>query len=1237
MPGTFQRQPMKVKMKIEEPATMEVAAPQQTTSPPMSPHRHQSALPEDLQSEPIARQALDSPATHSDKVSLPWRPFYLRRTVLLSFAILFILIIAAIETLRAISNKNNGIATSTSTLAFLWTYGPTAFLTAVAAMWARAEYQSKLIAPWIRLSRNRRSKHTIPASHTLLLDYVSQFSIFAIISSLRNGDFTVSITIAVSFLLKLLIVLSGGLISLQPTNITQDSYPMVLESKFVDSNVKLPKSGDLASYILAGLRSDTFTLPEGISSEYAFQSVRTDVSTDLSETRITVDGLKSSLQCDSVGLSPTAPDPDSIGPVLSTAFLSANISSTGCNVSYVNLEVAPTLGSSLFARSMIVGCDRSEGYEQQRLLIFFGNITRTYNTANSINIVASTQLLCVPSYSIDRVEVVHHGAKTKTIMPVKGAFSRKLHSIRASHIMEAQLFAGTLRGGGYYGDPLSSEFGGSLNISTVTVNADLYMAVVLGSSFPPSSQVVTLFDPAILQKAVEASYQQISAIVSKQALMEPAQESVLGLATFTENRLIVHPSVAQSMVGVLVACLLFSLAAVLIVPSDGFLPYSPSTLLCLVPLLLYSCDLLVLLRGSGASDDHHLAQGLEPFEFGSEISYDVVSNQARFRVNIKTENGDLKQKGNPFPQISSKIYHPIALHPTSRATICLVVVSLIATLELLLTRSTRENGLGDVNDNNDAYTRYAWTVVPALVFGLLSIIYSTVDSQIRALAPYMALSEYVSKDVFSRLELLDMTLPVAMYNEFKLRNPYALATTTALLFASLFTTLSASLFQEKQIPSSETYISLQANQSFHLVDSTRLAPLDAITPAISLILKSNLSFPRFTFNDLAFPQIVPIPTFPGYSHYFNESIVSISTVIPALRGRLDCHLHEAHVQNFTIRDSFRDPFDVIVDGNTCRFFINVNTTYIGRTYQPLRVDRSSRDLLYVWGRVDLSASAARQHIVAVGCNATVETVDVNATFIGTDLDFDFRNPPRPLNGTARRTSLDDAYQYALLSLGGLGYHKIAEIDMTPQDLDPFFAALVTSPWAIPISSLGEPSANTKVIDAIKFQHGIIQAQTLAQWLGPANETNSTLAEPIGPGDNDAQPRYNASAIDPMGRQRIVQDAVSTHVLVALLATTLVLSLVGWAGTPGTKVLPRSPTTIASTAVLLAGGNIFSKLPANAHSPEEILAALGGPKARFWMGWGNLPDEEGRRYGGENEAGVSQFGIFVVDEEETQST
>lgn len=109
--------------------------------------------------------------------------------------------------------------------------------------------------------------------------------------------------------------------------------------------------------------------------------------------------------------------------------------------------------------------------------------------------------------------------------------------------------------------------------------------------------------------------------------------------------------------------------------------------------------------------------------------------------------------------------------------------------------------------------------------------------------------------------------------------------------------------------------------------------------------------------------------------------------------------------------------------------------------------------------------------------------------------------------------------------------NIAEIDLAPQLLQSFFSMLVTSPWAIPISALGVPSAGADVAAAIRAQHGLMVAQALPYLLVPASTTNAILA--------------------------------------------------GWATGPRADVLPRRPTSIASASALLAGGNLADHIAAAA--------------------------------------------------------
>ncbi|KAI1733996.1 hypothetical protein F4680DRAFT_471456 [Xylaria scruposa] len=1151
---------------------------------PIAHHQYHSVLYEESQLDVSALQTSHGLSDDSANLRLCWRPFYLRRFVLLGFISVFILIIVAIETLLAISNRDQGLATSSPTKHYLWTYGPTAFLTGVAALWARTEYQT-------------------PASSTLLLDYISQFSLFAIFTSLTRRDFTVSITLTV-------------LISLSWIDLNQSSYPMILRDRFVDNSDWSYSVGDLASYVIRGLRDQDLALPEGISSDYAFQSVQTGLP-DTAETNVTPANVVLA------GFPPSDTDYTSPQCASSDDFLPI----------YPIVDHSSLSGfSTLFARFGRAQCDEISGELGARIIVVFGNLTYrtdysteisvpTFGTVNPIvaPLTKSTNLLCIAEYNIDRVQVIRNNTLTRSVKPIQGAHRRTLESITAWDIFRAHELAG-----------LTTQWNGgqnqtSINISGVPIDVDPYMYNVLYSKHEPELQAMDIFNFDILQNITEYYYRQASAVIAKQSLMEPIRTDTVGSATMNEARLIVSFWIAQWMVALVAVCIIITVIALFTVPSKGFLPYSPTTFSGLISILFQSRQLLTQLRCAGASDNEHFVQFLRRSTFQSRLIYDPLSNQNQFSV-IDIDCDD-NGKFNRCPQISSKVSYPIVLHPACRSAICLSVISLIVALELLLLKSDLEHGLGNANDNT--YLYHTWTAVPALLLGLLSMAFSAVDSQIRTLAPYIALKQFVSRDTFKQFELLDMTVPTAIYREIRLRSFWALPTTTAILIASLFTIFSASVFQELSIPTKTP------------ISTHEVGNLSSIREVTTLILASNYSFPRFTYMDLSFPEFTAVTTLLPNST-LSESAFSVSAVIPAVRGKMDCNFYAPDKIRVDFRTRCYDLppykcgrlFDVWIDGHgnpekPDTYDLEDNTTYIASLDEATH-QFPQRNALFFWAKINSGANPTLQHAAALSCNLTSEILDVNTTFIGTNFDVDSRNPPQPLEATVRDANISEPIADDFGNLNDL-----VQIGVGLQALDRFFSLLVTSPWAIPLSALGDPSMNDDVIAAIRLHRTIIMAQRVRGLLVPANETNVTLVGPISPGDNDAQRMVNGTVTNTTGRRRIVQDAASTHILVALLATTLTLFVIGWVTAPSTDVLPRNPTTIASIVALLAGGNIFDRLPKNRPflSPEEIACALGGPETQFWMGWGNLKDEEGIEYGGENEGGVSQFGIFVVDEEE----
>ncbi len=153
---------------------------------------------------------------------------------------------------------------------------------------------------------------------------------------------------------------------------------------------------------------------------------------------------------------------------------------------------------------------------------------------------------------------------------------------------------------------------------------------------------------------------------------------------------------------------------------------------------------------------------------------------------------------------------------------------------------------------------------------------------------------------------------------------------------------------------------------------------------------------------------------------------------------------------------------------------------------------------------------------------------------------------------------------------------------------------------------------------IQLHHSILRTQQLNwDYRGPANSTNATLEDANAEGaahssrSTDAQD-YNGTLFNNVaGRRRIVQDVVSTRVLEALLAATVVFSSLAWLLMRNTNLLPRSPTSIASVAALLVDGNLFDFLPEGAENMGDGQLKNVFPHGTvFRLGWGQKVDDTG---------------------------
>jgi Protein of unknown function (DUF3433) len=136
-------------------------------------------------------------------------------------------------------------------------------LTVGATFWALVEYRAKQMAPWHEIAQTPTS-----AARSVLIDYISPLMPISLVASIRKKHYPVALVIFGSVLMKLLIIASTGLFTLDRVLISQDGAQLIATDEFTS---KLGSVGPLPVEIIQGHQYFDLQLPSGTTNEFAFQ------------------------------------------------------------------------------------------------------------------------------------------------------------------------------------------------------------------------------------------------------------------------------------------------------------------------------------------------------------------------------------------------------------------------------------------------------------------------------------------------------------------------------------------------------------------------------------------------------------------------------------------------------------------------------------------------------------------------------------------------------------------------------------------------------------------------------------------------------------------------------------------------------------------------------------------------------------------------------------------------------
>lgn len=1106
------------------------------------------------------------------RLNTHWDPPCLRRWVVIAFVVFYVAVIVAVQVIYSVSVNNNGIATTQSGRHYLWTYGPTAIFVVVTVCWRQVDYAAKSIQPWAEMAKGPQ-----PAQNSLLLDYVTPFQVVSLWRSLRNGHFNVSCTIVLFFLLKVLTVVSTGIFSLQPVQTDDLSVNMTLNDTFDGSSFQHAAAVDSrAAYIVYGHKEYNISLPVGTTDQYAaeiFAPADGFINGSLTYSA-QVNVFSASLSCESGQLNhTTAYSLTSNAPV--SSYYNTSVSLPDCEIYnavmdapdwyYLQNDTQHRFGYR--ASFQNVSCSNLAEDDPQRNRFMVAVAYSEGFSQNNNSLLNSSNIVCIPSYSIQpatvildtqgNVQAVHVAGNLRTIDGVSGV----------------DIAAGV---------QATSEQATSITISS---SSDLVLDVftTLMQQDSPIFNTEDLLDPDYLNSTANRVFGKVAAQIASLYLLLPdtptSHSGVSGSVSRDENRLLVREIPVRIIQGLAGATLLLTLCVLLITPR-GVVPRSVDSIVAVAAILARSPGLEARLQGSGHKTLKELNETLSPYRFRTSAGYEdgvrVFSIQMLPVAGLEAH--EIVEGGHSITHNVSWT-RPFMLRRIGISLTILASIAAIVTLEVLLSQSQNHNGLATVNDAN--MTRYSWLYVPVIVFVLLGTLFNLMDFEIELSEPFHALSRAdceSSSMLWNPMRTISLH---ATWNGLKHSRFALTAASLSAVLAPFLTIVVAGLFSVRA-DTQGTSVGVTALNWFN---TTTLNSPETNIPL--LVIEGNMSYPQWTYDELAFPSL-DASTDIGITQLSQGGSLSVDT--PALRAATTCNavpqerVLEATIQGNYLSTNISTPEGCGNSGliDQPYFFLTNNLAvpvnssgYFGDTL-TLGFSSGCPTIALFYGHVTTNEL---DNFTAVLCTQYIERVQADVMFKLPDFSVS-AEPVVHANSAVNFSSWYTSFPQL----------QVLNVTSADDNLDKIFSAMVFGKDGVPTAELLNSDTLIQSYTHLYRQYmaQVVNLYLRADFSTLSNNSTETVANPLS--GMYTNPRHF----------RLVQSPLSTHLLVGVLAALLICALTIFITIDLRSGLPKPVGSVAAVASLLAGSRIVDPKSGLIPPGSEYWSDAEWEKSGVWQ-------------------------------------
>jgi hypothetical protein len=696
--------------------------------------------------------------------------------------------------LWAANRAQDGFRLTLSENHYAWTYGPTALLVVIVSLWRQVDFFCKTMQPWHEL-RHGSAK----AQDNVLLDYVSPPNYMTFLRAMKRNHTAVASSIAAFALLKLIILLSTGLLVLSPTLIDGQT-PITLTTRFDPNAVQLTTAQDLGLYYdspiyrnLSGLPLQTYagmlegnvSDPVGTLGVQAFQSFALPSNTpannvtavvDVFNPRVSCEIAKTTLSADSLSVqleSSTCPLGPPRHPINAYWNDCGGCAPQRIEYDFMRVNCSGNAHQNLSAK---VNLDATVSFDLRYALVVHNVTYKPINYSASARTVQKTSaVICKIDYSIDRSNV-SFDYPTNSFMigsSPPGARLQNFTNLMLGEVIFASIEQATNL---------------KLNVSKQREDNDFQFKTplyyVLVRTLQGQQSLDQLLVPETLQQASTQALSGISAQFFQQRFLQPAKIDSIASRRFTEARLHVTASSIWTMLAGFLLLSMLALYIGLSVKGD-LVPQNPTLISNTATVLAASPSMRELLRHAGSLRTGQLTRLLGGCEFRSVVGERFTVEGVKFAPR-SSDDVEVKIKKHAWHPMTGRWYFIIA---TFISPILMVIA-----LEIVYLNSRDNSGIADVTGTEDrasAISHY----FSALLMLLVATCYNNLDFTIATFAPYsMMRSGAVPADRSVRFQVLGELPFVALWKSISLRHSASALSNLAGLVGSVLTIVVSGLW-----------------------------------------------------------------------------------------------------------------------------------------------------------------------------------------------------------------------------------------------------------------------------------------------------------------------------------------------------------------------------------------------------------------------------------------------------------